>query len=157
MTDPVIRLATQGDIDVLVEMRRTFTFEDPETSETTSRPEFESECAAFLAEAISGGRWQIWVAELDAQIVAHAYVALIDKVPRPIGENTKIAYLTNVYTRPEFRGQGIGVQLIRRAQAAAREARVELMMVWPADETIDFYKRESFGTRDAPLIWLSDD
>jgi len=153
MSDPVIRLATHGDIDVLVEMRRTFTFEDPEMSHATGHPEFEAECTAFLAEAVSSGRWQVWVAELDAEIVAHVYVALIDKAPRPVRENTKIAYLTNVYTRPEFRGRGVGSLLIRRAQAAAREAHVELMIVWPADESVDFFKREGFAAPEDPLIW----
>jgi predicted N-acetyltransferase YhbS len=151
--DVGIRLAALRDIDALVEMRRTFTFEDPETSESTGRREFEAECAAFLAEAISSGRWQIWVAELGAQIVAHVYVALIDKVPRPVPEYARLAYLTNVYTRPEFRGRGIGAQLIRRAQAAARNADVELMIVWPAEGSIDFFKREGFAVPDDPLIW----
>ena len=152
MSELVIRLAARADIEALVEMRLAFTFEDPETSETMGRSEFEAECSGFLAEAISSGRWQIWVAELGSQIVAHVYVALIDKVPRPVRENAKIAYLTNVYTRPELRGRGIGAQLIRRAQAAAREARVELMIVWPAEESIDFFKREGFAPDD-PLIW----
>ena len=149
----VIRLATQGDLDALVELRRAFAFEDPESSESTGRPEFEAECAAFLAEAISSGRWQILVAELGSQIVAHVYVALIDKVPRPEHANAKLAYLTNVYTRPELRGRGIGAQLIRRAQAAAREADVELMIVWPADGSIDFFKRQGFAVPDDALIW----
>ena len=59
------------------------------------------------------------------------FVALIDRVPRPIRERARIAYLTNVYTRPDSRGQGIGAQIIRRAQEAAREADVEVMIVWP--------------------------
>ena len=52
------------------------------------------------------------MAEVDGQIVAHAFVQLIDRVPRPIEERAHLAYLTNVYTRPEFRGQGIGTQVI---------------------------------------------
>jgi GNAT superfamily N-acetyltransferase len=153
MSDITIRLAAPPDIDALVEMRRDFTFEDPEADEDLSRVGFEADFAAFLEEAISSGRWQIWVAELDGRIVSHIFVALIEKVPRPVRENTRIAYLTNVYTRPEHRGRGIGAQLIKRAQQAARDERVELMIVWPSDESVELYKREGFADPDEPLIW----
>ena len=83
-------------------MRREFTFEDLDNG--VSRAGYDDDCRAFLLGAIAGSRWHIWVAEIDGEIVAHAFVALIDKVPRPIRENARIAYLTNVYTRPGHRG-----------------------------------------------------
>lgn len=153
ISDLTVRLATQSDIAELVEMRHDFTFEDAEQNETLSRPEYAAECAAFLTDATSSGRWHIWVAEVDGRIVSHVFVALIDKVPRPVREKRKIAYLTNVYTRPAFRGQRIGAQLVRRAQEAARELDVELMIVWPSDESVEFYKREGFAAPQEPLIW----
>lgn len=156
MTQATVRLARHDDIEQLVEMRRDFTFEDHEPDVTVGRPAFEDECRAFLADAIASGRWQIWVAQRGDQVVAHAFVALVDKVPRPIRENARIAYLTNVYTRPDFRGQGIGTEIIRRAQAAARDADVELIIVWPSHESIEFYKREGFTDPGEPLIWHAD-
>jgi GNAT superfamily N-acetyltransferase len=148
MSDVSIRLAAQPDIAVLVEMRRDFTSEDAKPSES-----FEAECAAFLADAISSGRWHIWVAELDGRLVSHAFVALIDKVPRPGRESARIAYLTNVYTLQEYRGRGIGAEVVRRAQQASREANVELMIVWPSDESVEFYERAGFAAPGDPLIW----
>lgn len=153
MTDLAIRRATHSDIGDLIEMRRDFTFEDSDAHETIARSDYELECGAFLVDAIEGGRWHIWVAEVNGSIVSHVYVALIDKIPRPVREKSKIAYLTNVYTRPAFRGQGIGAKLIERAQDAAREENVELMIVWPSDESIEFYKRHGFGVPIEPLIW----
>jgi len=91
---------------------------------------------------------------VDGQIVSHAFVAYVDKVPRPTRERRRIAYLTNVYTRPDFRGRGIGGALIERAQARAAEADVELMMVWPSDESIDFYRRQGFAPSEEPVIWV---
>jgi GNAT superfamily N-acetyltransferase len=130
VTNVTIRFARHDDIEQLVEMRRDFTFEDFDAHAAITRPEYEDDCRAFLAEAISSGRWHIWVAEAGERIVSHAFLALVDKVPRPIRENVHIAYLTNVYTRPDFRGRGIGAEIIQRAQAAAREANVELIIVW---------------------------
>lgn len=40
-----------------------------------------------------------------------------------------------------------------RAQQAARDERVELMIVWPSDESVELYKREGFADPDDPLIW----
>jgi GNAT superfamily N-acetyltransferase len=152
---PKIRPAQLGDIDELLALRSDFTFEDLEPGAAPVRVGYEEDCRAFLADAITGGRWHIWVAESEGRIVSHAFVALVDKVPRPIRENARIAYLTNVYTRPEFRGRGIGAAVIRRAQEAAHEADVELMIVWPSDESAEFYKREGFVEPDEPLIWRS--
>lgn len=155
MPKATIRLAVLDDIAELVEMRCEFTFEDLERGETRSG--YEADCRAFLEDAITTGRWEIWVAEAGGQIVSHAFVALIDKVPRPIRESARIAYLTNVYTRPDFRRQGIGGEIIRRAQAAAREGDVELIIVWPSDESVDFYERQGFKKPDEPLIWVAGD
>jgi GNAT superfamily N-acetyltransferase len=155
MAEPKIRPAQPGDVDELVQMRSDFTFEDLEKTTAAATSGYEEACRAFLADAIPSDRWQIWVAEVEHQLVAHAFVALVDKVPRPIRENARIAYLTNVYTRPAFRSHGIGAAVIRRAQQAAREADVELMIVWPSDESVEFYEREGFERPDEPLIWRS--
>lgn len=157
MDHAIIRRANPADVDDLVAMRRDFTFEDGESDRGTARPEYEAECRDFLVEAISASRWEIWVAEVAGQVVSHVYVALIDKVPRPVREHRRIAYMTNVYTRPSHRGSGIGGRLVQRAQEAARQADVELVMVWPSEESMAFYKRHGF--RDAspgePLVWRS--
>ena len=158
MDHAIIRRAAVADVDELVAMRRDFTFEDEASRTRTSRPEFEAECRDFLTDAISSSNWDIWVAEVGGQIVSHVYVALIDKVPRPVRGYRRIAYMTNVYTRPPHRASGIGGRLVERAQEAARERDVELMIVWPSEESIAFYKRHGFreASSDEPLIWESD-
>jgi|SRR5579862_2426332 len=152
MTEAFVRPARAGDIDDLVRMRADFTLEHGSPKLPTN-PGYEEECRALLENAIAGDRWQIWVAELDGAVVSHAYVALVDKVPRPIYVPRRIAYLTNVYTQPDLRGRGIGRAVIRRAQEAARDADVELIIVWPSEESVEFYVREGFERPDEPLIW----
>jgi ribosomal protein S18 acetylase RimI-like enzyme len=73
-----------------------------------------------------------------------------------VREHRRIAYLTNVYTRAEYRGRGIGARLVRHAQEAARAADVELMLVWPSEDSIDFYGRLGFAAGEEPLVWHLD-
>jgi GNAT superfamily N-acetyltransferase len=136
-------------------MRYVFTLEDLEPN-AVLQAGYEEECRAFVLDAIKGGRWHVWVAEEDDEIVSHLFVALVDKVPRPVQEKRRIAYMTNVYTRPSHRGRGIGGELLRRAQEAARDADVELIIVWPSDESVSFYQRHGFNRPVEPLIWPAD-
>ena len=151
MDAAVIRAATLADVEELVELRRAFTLEDDTAA--AERPGYAAECRAFLAAAIGGGAWRIWVAELDGSVAAHVFVALVEKVPRPVRECRRIAYLTNVYARPELRGRGIGGRLLRHAQHAAAEDGVELMFVWPGEESVAFYERHGFASEGEPLVW----
>jgi ribosomal protein S18 acetylase RimI-like enzyme len=151
--DVTIRHAGIGDISQLVEMRRALTLEDEDFS--ADRPGYEGDCTSFLEEAIRGGRWHIWVATIGAMIVATMFVELVDKVPRPVPEHRHIAYLTNCYTRPECRGQGIGTRLLEHAQDAARAADAELMLVWPSQRSVEFYRRAGFEGTDEPLTWVA--
>jgi hypothetical protein len=36
----------------------------------------------------------------------------------------------------------------------ARGAGLELLFVWPSEESIPFYERHGFGRRGEPLVWL---
>ncbi len=145
-----VRLANARDIPQLIALRRAFTYEDDHDDE---RPEYAAECRRFLETALAANTWRIWVAEDNGVIVAHLFVALIDKVPRPTREKRMIGYLKNVYTVPDHRGQGIGSRLIVAAQEAAAADDLELMIVWPSDDSVTFYARHGFEQRRDPLIW----
>jgi ribosomal protein S18 acetylase RimI-like enzyme len=151
--DIEIRLANSDDIEELIALRRRFTYEDESGEE---RDDYEDECRSFLESALASGRWRVWLACDGPRIVANLFVALIDKVPRPTQESKRIAYLTNVYTVPEFRNRGIGGRLLATAQKAAADDSVELMLVWPSDESLGFYRELGFGSERDPLVWSAE-
>ncbi|GAA3405208.1 GNAT family N-acetyltransferase [Paenibacillus hodogayensis] len=145
-----IRLAAQEDIDQLIRMRWDFTYEHAPDI-VASYGDFHNECREFLEAVIDGGKWFIWVAEKEARIVSHIYVELIDKVPRP-GRNTHpFAYMTNVYTVPEYRSRGIGSQLLREIKQWGEERQLEFIIVWPSDEAVPFYARNGYKHCTEPM------
>jgi GNAT superfamily N-acetyltransferase len=146
-----VRRATSADIPELVRLRRAFHLEDGGRDELG--PRFDAECEAFLRSAVADGRWAIWVADEAGAIAAHVYVELVDKVPRPVRSPRRWGYVTNVYVRPDRRGAGIGGELIEAAKAWAAEEELEFLIVWPSDESVDFYRRHGFEHPSDPLVF----
>jgi GNAT superfamily N-acetyltransferase len=65
-------------------------------------------------------------------------------VPKPNKLDDALGYVTNVYTRPDYRGQGIGTQLMTHVLIWAREHDLESLIVWPSETSVGFYERAGF-------------
>lgn len=153
MHEVVIRRATVADVMELTALRRAWTFEDS-TDPGDLRADFETAFSRIVSDGIESGQWVVWVGELEGAIVSFAFVGTIEKIPRPIAEHRAIGYLTNVYTRPDLRDRGIGGRVLEAVTAWARESDVELLIVWPSEESVTHYERYGFADRGEPLVWL---
>lgn len=139
-----IRFAVPEDIDTLIKMRWDFTLEYHENINKSEYKSFHEDFYQFLHKAIKSDVWYIWVIEIDNQVVSTIFIELVQKVPRPGRATYPFVYMTNVYTLPEYRGQGIGSKLISTIINWAEEKNYELIIVWPSDEAINFYKKNDF-------------
>lgn len=83
---------------------------------------------SFLEKAIIGKQWFIWVVEADEKIVSHIYIELIQKVPRPGRITYPFAYMTNVYTIPDYRNKGLGSQLLERIINGLKRTTMSLLL-----------------------------
>ncbi|WP_349407497.1 GNAT family N-acetyltransferase [Pseudalkalibacillus sp. SCS-8] len=146
-----IRLAENKDISQLVRMRWDFTIEYDESKKTASYDDFELECKAFLEDAIKGNQWFIWVAEVNERVVSHIYIELIHKVPRPGRQTYPFAFMTNVYTVKDFRNKRIGSKLLSTINEWAKENRYEFIIVWPSEESINYYKKNGYVHCTEPM------
>ncbi len=147
-----IRLANTNDIDQLIRMRWDFTNEYRESKiEEDGYASFYVECKQFIEAALGGNKWFVWVVEQKGLIVSHIYIELIDKVPRPGRITHPFAYMTNVYTLPEYRGQGIGSKLLDQIKAWSIKNEYEFIIVWPSEWSIDFYERNGYMHCKEPM------
>jgi GNAT superfamily N-acetyltransferase len=143
-TSPIImdyRLAAVEDIPALAEMRWE---RDPSQSTSINKAEFMQVCQRFLEEAFASERWYIWVAAEGDELISHIYVQFIEKVPRLASFHPCFGYVTNVFTRPAWRGQGVGGKLMETVISWTREEGLEMLVVWPSQESIEFYQRSGF-------------
>lgn len=149
-----IRLAEVKDIDQLIKMRWDFTIEHAESKKDESFNDFEKECWLFLENAINGGQWFIWVAEENGKVVSHIFIELIQKVPRPGRITYPFAYVTNVYTIPEYRNKGIGSKVHELINTWIKENNYEFVIVWPSDEAINYYKKNGYVHCTEPMEYF---
>jgi GNAT superfamily N-acetyltransferase len=98
-------------------------------------------------------RWAVFVAEIESNIIATITVEIIAKVPRPNRLHARWGYVTNVYTVPEWRGQGMGTSLMHHVQAWATATKLEFLVLWPSKRAVSFYRRAGFTPEDEALQW----
>jgi GNAT superfamily N-acetyltransferase len=149
-----IRLAEAKDIKQLIKMRWDFTIEYDESKRNASFNDFEKECQSFLENAINCGQWFIWVAEENEKVVSHIYIELIQKVPRPGRITYPFAYMTNVYTVPEYRNMGVGSKILKTIDKWIKENNYEFVIVWPSDESINYYKKNGYVHCKEPMEYF---
>ncbi|WP_246944751.1 GNAT family N-acetyltransferase [Bacillus pinisoli] len=149
-----IRLAELNDINQLIKMRWDFTVEYDESKNDSSYEDFEKECYSFLKKAINSGQWYIWVAEESEKVVSHIYIELIQKVPRPGRITYPFAYMTNVYTVPEYRNKGIGSEMLQTINQWIKENDFEFVIVWPSEDSINYYKKNGYVHCTEPMEYF---
>ena len=149
-----IRFAEVKDIEQLIKMRWDFTIEYEESKKEASYVHFKKECHAFLSSAINSGCWFIWVAEENDKIISHIYIELIEKVPRPGRVTYPFAYMTNVYTVPEYRGKGIGSEVLCEINKWIKENNYEFVIVWPSEDSIQYYERNGYVHCEEPMEYF---
>ena len=143
------RMATEADVDELAQMRWDFRLEEAPGATVHDKTSFLDACAAFLRHGLREQRWTYWIAEQGGQIVSHMYIQRVPKVPKPNRIDDALGYVTNVYTCPTYRGQGIGTQLMTHVLAWATEQDLESLIVWPSETSVRFYERAGFrGSTD---------
>ena len=153
MGEPVIRRATSRDLSALARLRCEFTLEDGPIA--SPREDFGFAFSEVVGRGLSDGRWVVWVADVDGEIVSHAFVGLVDKIPRPTPGHRWLGYLTNVYTTPAHRNRGLGGRVLEATKTWAEGEDVELLVVWPSEESVSFYHRHGFADDRETMVWTS--
>ncbi len=143
-SDMIIREATREDAPALAVMRWDFTAEDDFIHPDATHEGYEQSFAEFLDMALTSRRWAIWVVEDDGRLVSHIFMQVIEKVPRPGRQERRFGWVTNVYTLPEYRNQGVGSQLMKHVEAWSKAQNLELMLVWPTERSVPYYRRAGF-------------
>ena len=152
-----VRAATLVDAPTLAELR--WEFRAGRDRAVEGHDAFVERCAAWMRRELAGDRWRAWIAVRkghdgpDELIVGQVWINLLQKVPNPIGERERHAYLSNLYAQPAERG-GVGTALLQKAIEWARANGVDRIVLWPSPKSVTLYRRHGF-TRDGDVLELT--
>jgi GNAT superfamily N-acetyltransferase len=137
-----IRAAVPGDADRLAQLRWDFRVARAPVQE--DHHAFLRRCADWMRrELASQAVWRAWVAVAGEEIVGQLWVQTINKMPNPVAERERHAYVSNVYVQPDHRG-GAGSRLLDAALAWARAEQMDRVILWPSSRSVTLYERHGF-------------
>jgi GNAT superfamily N-acetyltransferase len=137
-----VRRAVAADADALSRLR--WDFRSGRAPAVEDQAAFLERCMNWMRrELADGGVWQCWIATDGERIVGQIWIQLLTKVPNPVGERDRHAYISNLYVIPEARG-GVGRQLLAAALAWASQQRVDRVVLWPTPRSTGLYERHGF-------------
>lgn len=142
-----IRIANETDYNALALMKWEHGAEDDidygeHNLDGVNKDEFVKKFVTFLK---THKEYEIIVGEENGIVVSAMFVYLIPKLPKPNGNAKYIAYLTNVYTKKEYRSKGIGTQILNFIKDDLVKKKCELLFAWPSDNSIAWYQRNGFN------------
>jgi len=134
-----IRSAAPGDVDRLIALLQHGALEDRKED-----PSDQSAYLVALTEIQATGSSDVLVADLDGEVVGMCQLIVFRHFQRRGG---LCAEVESMHVHPDFRGKGIGQQLLRASVDAAKRAgcyRVQLTSNLQRPDAHRFYERHGF-------------
>ena len=137
-----IRKADLNDLPAIVDYRiimfQTFI---KETYDWQAVREFEIK---YFQEKMQDKQFAAWVAETgEGEIIATAAVSFYETAPKPWNLESKYAFVSSMYTEPDYRRQGIGGCLLKEALDYSRRRGITHATLHASKSGKSLY--ESFG------------
>lgn len=150
-----IRLATLDDVEALAGLRLVFLEEVGNLSAGIDCGELREAIRRYLIRKMPSGEFLAWVAEGEGAIVGTSGVTLFERPPNGANMAGLEAYVSNMYTVPDWRGRGVGTALITSVIAHLKATRVRRIWLHATEQGRPVYEKAGFvvsGT-DMELVW----
>ena len=140
-----IREITPEDIELITRMRIMML---DEVTEDPLPEELEKSIRRFVWKHMQDKTCLGVVAEIGDMVVADAVIYIFETMPDEVNVKGLTAMLYSVYTRPEYRGQGIMAQMLPEVIRLTREAGAVELKMTAEKKAIPLYERMGFHVND---------
>lgn len=150
-----IRNAQPADLEELTRLRWNMQTEEEPPAE--SFDSFSVRFRSFAEPALRSASWRVWVAEIDSSLIANLWLQLVPRIPRPGRGSSPLGYLTNVFVDKAHRNSGLGSRMLDHVVDWSRTHPTSVVVVWPSDEAVRYYRRKGFVPSEALQRVFDDD
>ena len=150
----VIRKANEGDLETLLELRLLYLKEAFDKNSYKNSYDEETTAATikdYFKRQINGDVFTAYLAEADGEVAAVIFEIRVEKPASPCFLSGKTAMLMNVYTKENYRRQGIAEALLKTVIADAKAAGISCIDLTATDVGRPLYEKHGF----APLKYSS--
>lgn len=116
-----IRRATADDLELLTAMRLEMRRERETVALTIPPEEFAQATREFFDWALRDGSFISFLAFCDGEAAACSGVSIQRLPPSYSAPGGLRGYITNMYTRPRWRGHGLATKLLKEIEKACKE------------------------------------
>ncbi|SUV06701.1 GCN5-like N-acetyltransferase [Priestia megaterium] len=144
------RKATVNETDQLIYLRKKQLVDEG----IEPNQEIDTELKEFFTNKMSDGSLIEWIVEDNEEIIATGAIVFYEFPPTYTNKSGKKAYITNMYTRESYRGQGIATKLLTKLVAEAKTAGI--IKIWLGASKLGRPVYKKFGFKEADE-WLELD
>lgn len=141
------RKAMIDDIDLLIELRKKQLVDEG----IEPNIDIDSELYIFFKTKLSDRSLIQWLVEENEEIIACGAIIFYDFPPTYTNRSGRKAYITNMYTKEDYRGQGIATSLLTRLVDEARNSSITKIWLGASKLGRPVYKKFGFKETDE---WL---
>jgi len=141
------RKATIMDMDDLIGLRKKQLVDEG----IEPNIDIDAELQDFFNNKLSDGSMIQWLVEEKDEIIACGAMIIYEFPPTYTNKSGKKAYITNMYTKENYRGQGIATHLLTKLVDAAKDSGITKIWLGASKLGRPVYKKFGFQETDE---WL---
>ncbi|MBL4953713.1 GNAT family N-acetyltransferase [Neobacillus sp. OS1-32] len=144
------RKATINDIDVMVDLRKKQLIDEG----IEPNIDIDTDLHSFFINKLNDQSLHQWLVEDQEEVIACGAVIFYQFPPSYSNKSGKKAYITNMYTKKSYRGQGIATSLLSKLVEEAKNAGITKIWLGASKMGRPVYKKFGFKETDE---WLELD
>ena len=145
----IYRRAHIGDLEALAVLRREFLLEvaDARPDDPSVLPRLR----AWFQEKLASGHFSAILACVGDEVIASSGLVVHEHPPGIMIPNGREAYIMNMYTKPQWRGQGIATVIFKQLIEMAREKDCSRVALHALPLGRPIYEKEGFVAGDMEM------
>ncbi|KYC45713.1 MAG: Acetyltransferase (GNAT) family protein [Candidatus Methanofastidiosum methylothiophilum] len=151
----VFRKATSKDIPELIKFKILLLDELNEYTNKDNLEKLKIELEKFFTEYLETENFVSWVVEYEGELIATSGLILWRVPPRYDCVHGKYGYISNMYTVPKARRNGISTELIKKLIEDAKKMNLDILNLHATKDGIKMYRRFGFKDPKDPEIELN--